>query len=161
MDLTVWDVGLRDKSRPLIRHYFPQTKVLLCVIDSNDRERIGEIKDEIFSFINDEEQLKDVLFMVLANKQDLPNAMSVEEVAKGIELDRIKQKHNIFGTVATTGEGLYEALEWLYNEYLNKSFDDNKLTEPLNDTVNDLKNMSWYSYLNSLTSKLYRAVTFK
>jgi len=132
---------------------------------------MSEIKHEIFSII-DEDQLKDVIFMVLANKQDLPNAMPVYEIEKAIELHKIKQKHKIFGTVATTGEGIYEAFDWLYNSYLDINYDDNKLIEPISDTVNDLKKISsaavannelksWYSYFNSLTSKLYRAITFK
>ena len=41
---TVWDVGGQDKIRPLWRHYFQNTQGLIFVVDSNDRERIGEAR---------------------------------------------------------------------------------------------------------------------
>ena len=44
---TVWDVGGQDKIRPLWRHYFQNTQGLIFVVDSNDRERIGEAKEEL------------------------------------------------------------------------------------------------------------------
>ena len=36
----VWDTGGCDKIRPLFRHYFQGTEVLVWWIDSNDRERM-------------------------------------------------------------------------------------------------------------------------
>ena len=46
------------------------------------------IKKDIHNFLNDCE-IRNALFIVLANKQDLPNPMSVDEIAKAIELDKI------------------------------------------------------------------------
>ena len=39
VNFTAWDVGGRDKIRPLYRHYFQNTDALIYVLDSNDRER--------------------------------------------------------------------------------------------------------------------------
>ena len=39
---TCWDVGGKDKIRPLYRHYYQNTSALILVVDSNDRDRIGE-----------------------------------------------------------------------------------------------------------------------
>ena len=47
VQLTAWDVGGRDKIRPLWRHYYLNTSALIFVVDSNDRERINEAKEEI------------------------------------------------------------------------------------------------------------------
>ena len=41
------DVGGQDKIRPLWRHYFQNTQGLIFVVDSNDRDRIEEAKDEL------------------------------------------------------------------------------------------------------------------
>merc|ERR1712224_139283 len=46
ISFTVWDVGDQDKIRPLWRHYFQNTQGLIFVVDSNDRDRIGEARDE-------------------------------------------------------------------------------------------------------------------
>ena len=59
------------------------------MIDSNDRERISECKDEIWRLLA-EDELKSSLFLVMANKQDLPHAMSVEEVTEKLDLNSIK-----------------------------------------------------------------------
>ena len=40
VQLTAWDVGGRDKIRPLYRHYFQNTQGLVFMIDSNDKERL-------------------------------------------------------------------------------------------------------------------------
>src|SRR4051794_17176661 len=67
----VWDVGGQDKIRPLWRHYFSGTQGLIFVIDSQDRERIDEAKQELHRILSDRE-MKDCLLLVFANKQDLP-----------------------------------------------------------------------------------------
>lgn len=48
---TVWDVGGQDKIRPLWRHYFQNTQGLIFVVDSNDRERIGEAEKELQNMV--------------------------------------------------------------------------------------------------------------
>lgn len=42
ISFTVWDVGGQDKIRPLWRHYYQNTQGIIFVVDSNDRERVGE-----------------------------------------------------------------------------------------------------------------------
>ena len=66
----MWDVGGQDKIRPLWRHYFSGTQGLIFVIDSNDRDRIDEARQELHRIIQDRE-MKDSLLLVFANKQDL------------------------------------------------------------------------------------------
>lgn len=77
--------------RPLWRHYYQDTRAVILVVDSNDRERISECKDELWRLLN-EEALKDAIILVMANKQDLPNAMNEAEVAEKLELHNIKNR---------------------------------------------------------------------
>ena len=74
------------------RHYYQNTDILIFVVDSNDRERISEAADELQRFIS-EDELQDCILLVLANKQDLPNAMSVEEVTEKLRLNSLKDKN--------------------------------------------------------------------
>ena len=48
------------------------TQGLIFVIDSSDRARINEARQELHRIINDRE-MKDSLLLVFANKQDLPD----------------------------------------------------------------------------------------
>merc|ERR1712176_1594333 len=79
LSLTVWDVGGKDKIRPIWRHYYQNTSGLIFMVDSNDRDRLDEARDEMHRMLN-EDELKDAPLLVLANKQDLPNAMSTSEI---------------------------------------------------------------------------------
>ena len=63
----------------------------MYVIDSNDRERMKECRDELHTFLK-EEELRSSILLVLANKEDLPNAMSVEEVTEELNLNSIKDR---------------------------------------------------------------------
>lgn len=71
IQFTVWDVGGQDKIRPLWRHYFQNTQGIIFVVDSNDRDRIVEAREELQRMLN-EDELRDAILLVFANKQDLP-----------------------------------------------------------------------------------------
>lgn len=51
------------------------TQGLIFVIDSNDRARIDEARQELHRIILDRE-MKEALLLVFANKQDIPGGMN-------------------------------------------------------------------------------------
>jgi len=122
ISFTVWDVGGQDKIRPLWRHYYQNTQGIIFVVDSNDRERIDDAqgadnsaKEELHRMLS-EDELRDAVLLVFANKQDLPNAMTVNEVTERLGLNQLRNRQwYIQATCATTGDGLYEGLDWLSN----------------------------------------------
>eukprot|EP01084_Bolivina_argentea_P076726 139085_1 len=123
LSMTIWDVGGQDKIAPLWRYYYQSTNVVIFVVDSNDRERIDDSSG--FSFnaqhalnnLLEEPELKDCTYLIWANKQDLPNCMSVDEIAKRLNILKHKKKFgnkiNIIGCCAISGDGLYEGLDWV------------------------------------------------
>ncbi|KAG2445825.1 hypothetical protein HXX76_000429 [Chlamydomonas incerta] len=86
--VTFWDVGGCDKIRPLWRHYFQNTDGVMLFVDSNDRQRLQEVRDEFNRLLN-EEELRDAFCLVMASKQDLPNAMSLSEISTALDLPRM------------------------------------------------------------------------
>jgi ADP-ribosylation factor protein 1 len=99
----------------LWRHYFQNTQGLIFVVDSNDRERINEAAEELGKMLN-EDELRDAALLVFANKQDLPNAMSVAEITDKLGLHSLRsRKWYIQSACAVSGDGLYEGLDWLSN----------------------------------------------
>jgi len=61
-----------------------------------------------------EDELRDAALLVFANKQDLPNAMKVQEVTERLGLNKLRNRQwYIQGASAPTGDGLYEGLDWL------------------------------------------------
>jgi ADP-ribosylation factor protein 1 len=119
ISFTVWDVGGQDKIRPLWRHYFQNTQGLIFVVDSNDRDRMGEAREELMRMLN-EDELRDAVLLVFANKQDLPNALSASDVTDKLGLHNLRQRRwHTQSTCATSGDGLYEGLDWLSNQLQN------------------------------------------
>ncbi|CCJ28988.1 unnamed protein product [Pneumocystis jirovecii] len=127
ISFTVWDVGGQDKIRPLWRHYFQNTQGLIFVVDSNDRERVSEAREELMRMLS-EDELREAVLLVFANKQDLPNAMNAAEITDKLGLHSLRNRNwYIQATCATSGggrvqgrrkrlmcvDGLYEGLDWL------------------------------------------------
>jgi len=111
---TCWDVGGRCSIRPLLRHFYKQGfEALIFVLDCNDRERTDDALQELQRIL-DEDDLSGLPLLVFANKQDLPNAMSVQEVRD--KLHQINLRHRewyIQASSALNGDGLWEGLDWL------------------------------------------------
>lgn len=47
---------------------FPYFQGLIFVVDSNDRERIGEAREELMRMLS-EDELRDAVLLIFANKQ--------------------------------------------------------------------------------------------
>merc|ERR1712050_739182 len=111
----VWDLGGQTSIRPYWRCYYSNTDAVIYVVDSADRDRIGISKQELVSML-EEEELKNAILVVLANKQDMDQAMSVTEVHQALGLEALKSRtFQIFKASAIKGEGLDESMEWLSN----------------------------------------------
>lgn len=118
MDVSVW-CSVRWLTQQLRCSSLLQA--LIWVIDSSDRERLGG-KDSDYSSsayeelqrAMSEEELQHCPVLIFANKQDLPNAMSVQEITDRLQLAALRERDWLIqGCCAMTGDGLYEGIEWL------------------------------------------------
>lgn len=65
----------------------------------------------------DEEKLSHVPILILANKQDLLNALSPAEITAELNLNELRDRTwQILPCSARTGEGLQEGMEWLVEQ---------------------------------------------
>uniref|UniRef100_A0A2I3T3K5 ADP-ribosylation factor-like protein 14 n=1 Tax=Pan troglodytes TaxID=9598 RepID=A0A2I3T3K5_PANTR len=101
----IWDVGGQDKIR------------LIFVVDCADCHRTDEACQELHHIINDQE-MRDAIILIFANKQDLPDAMKPHKIQEKLGLTWI-QDRNWYGqpSCATSGDGLCEELTWLTSNY--------------------------------------------
>lgn len=74
------------------RHYYANINAIIYVVDSNDRERLPEARDELHKMLEDD-QLRNVAVLVFANKQDLPNAMKAGDLTEKLNLHQIRQRN--------------------------------------------------------------------
>ena len=61
-------------------------------MDSNDRERIAEARDELNRMLA-EDELRDAVVLVFANKQDLPHAMNPAEITDKLGLHNMRNRN--------------------------------------------------------------------
>ena len=71
---------------------------------------------ELWNILNDE-QLKDSYLMVYANKQDLPNALTAEEIARELDLHSLNDRNwHVQPCCAINGDGLWKGMDWAVNQ---------------------------------------------
>jgi ADP-ribosylation factor 1/2 len=93
---------------------------LIFVVDSNDRDRVDDAREELHKMLS-EEELREAVLLVFANKQDLPGAMTTPEVTDKLGLHTLRGRTwFIQATCAVNGDGLYEGLDWLSKNVVTK-----------------------------------------
>merc|ERR1719238_103183 len=109
------------------RYYYQNVDGIIFVVDSNDRERMDNsngyddnAKEELHRMLA-EDELRNAAVLVMANKQDMSQALSVRTITDKLQLNTLKNRDwYIQGTSAQTGDGLYEGLDWLSETMLKR-----------------------------------------
>ncbi|XP_072297550.1 ADP-ribosylation factor-like protein 14 [Eucyclogobius newberryi] len=114
--ITIWDVGGQGPMRQHWQCYHQDTAAIVFVVDSTDRRRFNEAKREIEMTVRSD-QLRGRPLIVLANKQDVDNAMTVSEIKSGFNLNRLCPDRDWFvqPCSASTGFGVEEAFTRVVN----------------------------------------------
>ncbi|KAJ3485155.1 hypothetical protein NLJ89_g11923 [Agrocybe chaxingu] len=123
--MNAWDIGGCGRSSlfSMIRFYVENTDALIWLVDCNDRERFEESIEEfkrISSGLNGSGGVKKktVPILILANKSDLPGAMTLDEVRLGFAKATSGQLVSVFKTTLVNpspdlkSTGLLEAFDW-------------------------------------------------
>lgn len=122
MDFELYDVGGLEKVRALWRTYSKEANGVAYVVDSSDPDRLPQAAEELKKlFFGDKKKksliVPDIPLLVLANKQDIPNAVSIDTVAKELELNDLPvRNYRVMPTVATEGENLTDGLKWMVDQ---------------------------------------------
>ncbi len=156
VDLTIWDVGGCDKIRPLIRHYFENTKGIIFIIDSQESERQSDVKEELWRIFG-EDTLINVPVLIYLNKVDIHNGLQSEHIIKELKLSEVKnRKWFVQSCSAKTGDGLYEGLDWLIRAIQSPSStttEQIKLTNETEDRNFEGKSLVWLSQVDDDTDE--------
>ena len=108
----------KEMIRDIYKKRSENIKCLIILIDSNDREMLNSNKELLQRYLKNQNIPQNIPVLILANKQDLPNCESVENLTKIWKLNEIMGDRNwhIEGSCATTGDGLYEGLDWIVEQ---------------------------------------------
>ena len=110
----MWDLGGQTTIRPYWRCYYPNTDAIIFVVDSCDTDRLGIAKQELMAML-EEEELKDTILLVFANKQDAKGALNAQQVSDALGLSDIKTRQwSICETAALSNPAsLFEGFDWV------------------------------------------------
>eukprot|EP00455_Lapot_gusevi_P013780 TRINITY_DN167_c0_g1_i1.p1 TRINITY_DN167_c0_g1~~TRINITY_DN167_c0_g1_i1.p1 ORF type:complete len:183 (-),score=16.76 TRINITY_DN167_c0_g1_i1:312-860(-) len=118
LSMTVYDVGGQHTIRPLWRHYYSGTHAIVYVVDCSDRDRVNEAREELHDVLKAEE-LKQASVLVFANKRDLPDAITPQELVFYLGLDKLRRPWYVQPSVATENEGIVEGFTWVSRQLVN------------------------------------------
>ncbi|MFQ5980327.1 MAG: ADP-ribosylation factor-like protein [Candidatus Heimdallarchaeota archaeon] len=95
--------------------FIPQSEAIVFVVDATNLVLLHQAKESLEMCLSWAQSQP--LLVVLANKQDLPRAISKSEVIRRFKLDSIPKKTirdiEVFATSAKTGQGIHSAFDWL------------------------------------------------
>ncbi|TGJ87433.1 hypothetical protein E0Z10_g1343 [Xylaria hypoxylon] len=114
--LNIWDVGGQKTLRSYWRNYFEKTDALIWVVDTTDRLRIDDCREELHGLLQ-EERLSGASLLVFANKTDIQGCMDEAEILQGLQLKAIRShRWHVLRCSAVTGENLREGLAWVVED---------------------------------------------
>ena len=70
---------------------YQNTQGVIFVVDSNDTDRIQEVADTLHDVLRYDD-LTDSSVLILANKQDLPHALSASALVDKLRLHQVRQQ---------------------------------------------------------------------
>jgi len=109
----MWDLGGNACIRPMWKNFYPKCKGIIYVVDSKDKLRLQEAKEELDGVLEDD-HLRGVPLVVIANKQDNPMAMPTNEIIQALKLNQVHdRKWHLEGVSVLKGKGVVESLEVL------------------------------------------------
>ena len=101
-----WDLGGASRMRELFKVFYPNTDGIILVIDSNDKERFDDAI-ECFQNILEEKELKNCPILIMANKQDMSEILSLDEITLFLKNEKYNdRKWCIIKTSGINGNGL-------------------------------------------------------
>jgi len=112
--ISLWDLGGQDNLRYHWRHFYTGTQGLIFVVDSSDRDRLEDAREELNKVLNDREMRDCTSLLIYANKQDMNDAATKEEIIEELSLKTLT-KHDwcVKPVCGHTGDGLKSGLDWL------------------------------------------------
>ncbi|KAJ3034789.1 ADP-ribosylation factor-like protein 8B [Rhizophlyctis rosea] len=89
--MKLWDLGGQARFRSMWERYCRGVNAIVFVVDSADHAKLPAAKTELHTLL-EKPQLANIPVLVLGNKNDLPNALSVEEVIEQLGLKSITNR---------------------------------------------------------------------
>lgn len=111
--LVFWDLGGQLGLRSIWEKYYEEAHAVVFVVDAACPSRFEDSKSALEKVLRHED-LRGAPLLILANKQDLAEAVSADELARYLDLKKLDERAYTFeGVSAYDGTGVKESVDWL------------------------------------------------
>ena len=113
--IKVWDLSGQSQMRGTWKYYYEYVNGIIFVVDSTNREQMGEVRDQLHQVINETADSY-IPILIFANKQDIEGALGYSEVRNELALageSELKRMIKIQEASGKTNSGLLEGFDWL------------------------------------------------
>lgn len=111
--LVFWDLGGQIGLRTIWEKYYEEAHAVIYVVDAACQSRFEDTKSALEKVLRHED-LQGAPILIYANKQDLPGAVSAEELARYLDLKELNERPYMFQAIsAYDGLGVKDGINWL------------------------------------------------
>ncbi|KAL1884273.1 hypothetical protein VTK73DRAFT_3257 [Phialemonium thermophilum] len=111
--LKCWDLGGQPRFRPMWERYCRGVNAILFVVDIADRAAIPVAREELHALMSNE-TLEGIPLLVLGNKSDLPDKLTMDELIDAMDLKNISYREvSCYGISAKEETNLDAVVQWL------------------------------------------------
>jgi len=111
--IKLWDIGGQPRFRSMWERYCRGVNAILFVVDASDQEKFESAKVELQSLLS-KPALASIPVLVLGNKNDLPEALGVQDLIEKLELKSITGREVCCYSISAKNQvNIDITLEWL------------------------------------------------
>ncbi|KAG9327647.1 hypothetical protein KVV02_006351 [Mortierella alpina] len=111
--MKLWDIGGQPRFRSMWERYCRGVNAIVFVIDSADHDKLDAARTELRNLL-DKPQLASIPVLVLGNKNDLPGALTVDQIIEVMNLKQIASREvSCYSISAKNQVNIDITLQWL------------------------------------------------
>jgi len=111
--IKLWDIGGQPRFRSMWERYCRGVNAIVFVVDAADTEKFEEASSQLHELLN-KPPLASIPILVLGNKNDLPEAMGVDEIIEKLNLKSITGREVCCYSISAKNQvNIDITLEWL------------------------------------------------
>eukprot|EP01002_Notosolenus_urceolatus_P008800 NODE_3330_length_943_cov_12.856823_g2774_i0.p1 GENE.NODE_3330_length_943_cov_12.856823_g2774_i0~~NODE_3330_length_943_cov_12.856823_g2774_i0.p1 ORF type:complete len:214 (+),score=49.87 NODE_3330_length_943_cov_12.856823_g2774_i0:215-856(+) len=95
VNIKLWDIGGQQRFRQMWWRYCRGVDVIVFVVDAHDEENIPTAKDELHELLSHNLVQPNIPVLVLGNKNDLPNALTAEQLIASLDLNSLGPQREV------------------------------------------------------------------
>ncbi|KAL0491825.1 ADP-ribosylation factor-like protein [Acrasis kona] len=120
IQMTVFDMSGQGRYRYMWECFYQKLDGIIFVIDSTDDQRLCVARDELYAILRHKD-VESTPILILANKQDLDNAISPADLTTALHLYALNAREwNLVATDALKGTGIEDGIRWLSDSVVKK-----------------------------------------